>query len=100
MAQSRVATGSGGHGFDNLVKVTIIPDASEIPASRPARVEALGDRRPASTPIVGGLANPAWKSRSKASHTPNFVSPVRSIAVSFGPASRWKIGRPSNCILR
>jgi 2-iminobutanoate/2-iminopropanoate deaminase len=51
-----------GMGFDNLVKVTtIIPDAAEIPASRPARAEALGDRRPASTVIVAGLANPAWK---------------------------------------
>jgi enamine deaminase RidA (YjgF/YER057c/UK114 family) len=39
----------------------IIPDAAEIPASRPARAEALGDRRPASTLIVAGLANPAWK---------------------------------------
>ena len=49
-------------GFDNLVKLTmIIPDAAEIPASRPARAEALGDHRPASTVIVGGLANPAWK---------------------------------------
>jgi enamine deaminase RidA (YjgF/YER057c/UK114 family) len=47
---------------DNLVKVTmIIPDAAEIPASRPARAEALGDRGPASTLIVAGLANPAWK---------------------------------------
>jgi 2-iminobutanoate/2-iminopropanoate deaminase len=51
-----------GMGFDNLVKVTmIIPDAAEIPASRPARAEALGDLRPASTLIVAGLANPAWK---------------------------------------
>jgi enamine deaminase RidA (YjgF/YER057c/UK114 family) len=39
----------------------IIPDAAEIPASRPARAEALGDLRPASTLIVAGLANPAWK---------------------------------------
>lgn len=51
-----------GMGFVNLVKVTmIIPDAAEVPASRPARAEALGDHRPASTVIVGGLANPAWK---------------------------------------
>jgi enamine deaminase RidA (YjgF/YER057c/UK114 family) len=49
-------------GFDNLVKVTmIIPDPSDIPASRPARAEALGDRRPASTIIVAGLTNPDWK---------------------------------------
>jgi enamine deaminase RidA (YjgF/YER057c/UK114 family) len=53
---------AAGMGFDNLVKVTmIIPDASEIPASRPARTEALGDRRPASTVIVAGLVDPAWK---------------------------------------
>ena len=53
---------AAGMGFDNLVKVTmIIPDAAEIPASRAPRAEALGDRRPASTVIVAGLANPAWK---------------------------------------
>jgi 2-iminobutanoate/2-iminopropanoate deaminase len=53
---------AAGMGFDNLVKVTtIIPDATDIPASRAARAEALGDRRPASTLIVGGLANPAWR---------------------------------------
>jgi 2-iminobutanoate/2-iminopropanoate deaminase len=53
---------AAGMGFDNLVKVTmIIPDAAEIPSSRPARAEALGDHRPTSTVIVGGLANPAWK---------------------------------------
>jgi 2-iminobutanoate/2-iminopropanoate deaminase len=51
-----------GMGFDNLVKVTmIIPDPSDIPASRPARAEALGDRRSASTIIVAGLTNPDWK---------------------------------------
>ena len=51
-----------GMGFDTLVKVTmIIPDAAEIPASRPARAEALGDLRPASTLIVADLANAAWK---------------------------------------
>ena len=49
-------------GLDNLVKVTmIIPDAAEIPASRAPRAEALADRRPASTIIVAGLDNPAWK---------------------------------------
>ena len=49
-------------GLDNLVKVTmIIPDPADIPASRPVRAEALGDRRSASMVIVAGLANPAWK---------------------------------------
>lgn len=53
---------AAGMGFDNLVKITIIvPDAADIPASRAARAEALGERRPASTLIVGGLANPAWR---------------------------------------
>lgn len=48
--------------FENLVKVTmIVPDAAEIPLSRPARLEALGDLRPASTVIVAGLADPRWK---------------------------------------
>jgi enamine deaminase RidA (YjgF/YER057c/UK114 family) len=57
-AQLRAA----GMSLDNLVKVTtILLDAADIPASRVARVAALGDRRPASTLIIGGLANPAWK---------------------------------------
>jgi enamine deaminase RidA (YjgF/YER057c/UK114 family) len=59
----------------NLVKVTmIIPDAAEIPASRPARAEALGDLRPASTLILAGLANPAWKIEIEASHALDFIS--------------------------
>lgn len=57
-AQLRAA----GMSLDHLVKiVTIIPDSADIPATRAARAEALGDRRPASTLIIGGLANPAWK---------------------------------------
>jgi len=53
---------AAGMGLDNLVKVTmIIPNPTDIPASRLARAEALGERRPASTVIVAGLANPAWK---------------------------------------
>lgn len=53
---------AAGMDFDNLVKVTtILPDAADVPASRAARLAALGDRRPASTLIIGGLANPAWK---------------------------------------
>jgi enamine deaminase RidA (YjgF/YER057c/UK114 family) len=53
---------AAGMGFDNLVKVTmIIPNAADIPATRSARAEALGNRRPSSTLIVAGLADPAWK---------------------------------------
>jgi enamine deaminase RidA (YjgF/YER057c/UK114 family) len=50
-----------GMTFDNLVKVTtIITDRSNIPASREARLNALGDRKPASTLIIGGLASLDW----------------------------------------
>ena len=53
---------AAGMGMANLVKITmIIPDRSVITASRPARAAALGDLRPASTVIVAGLADPAWK---------------------------------------
>lgn len=49
---------AAGMTFDNFVKVTMyLPDPNDIPASRPARAEALSNRRPASTV----LANPAWK---------------------------------------
>jgi len=57
-AQLRAA----GMTLDNLVKVTtILPDGGDVAAAREARSKALGDRKPASTLIVGGLANPAWK---------------------------------------
>ncbi len=53
---------AAGMGLDNLIKVTtIVPDAASIPATRTVRAEVMGSRRPASTLIVGGLANPAWK---------------------------------------
>ena len=53
---------AAGMTFDNLVKVTMyLPDPADIPASRPARVKALGHRRPASTILIAGLADPAWK---------------------------------------
>ena len=48
--------------LDNLVKITVIlPNHGDVAAAREARTKALGDRKPASTLIVGGLANPAWK---------------------------------------
>ena len=69
VAQSRLAWANltaqlraAGMTLDNVVKVvTILPNAADLAASRTARQEALGDRRPASTLIIGGLANPAWK---------------------------------------
>ena len=53
---------AAGMSFDNLVKVTtILPNPGDVAAAREARSKALGDRKPASTLIVGGLASPAWK---------------------------------------
>src|SRR5580658_8524965 len=53
---------AAGMTLDNLVKVTtILPNHGDIGAAREARSAVLGHRRPASTLIVGGLANPAWK---------------------------------------
>ena len=53
---------AAGMGIENLVKITtIIPNPDDIPAVRADRAEVLGAHRPASTLIVGGLANPAWK---------------------------------------
>jgi 2-iminobutanoate/2-iminopropanoate deaminase len=57
-AQLRAA----GMTLDNLVKVTtILPNHGDVAAAREARSAVLGDRRPASTLMVCGLANPAWK---------------------------------------
>jgi enamine deaminase RidA (YjgF/YER057c/UK114 family) len=46
----------------NLVKInTIVRDAVDIAAVRAGRAAVLGAHRPASTLVVGGLSNPAWK---------------------------------------
>jgi 2-iminobutanoate/2-iminopropanoate deaminase len=53
---------AAGMTLDNLVKITtILPNRDHLPAAREGRGKVLGDRKPASTLIVGGLANPAWK---------------------------------------
>lgn len=53
---------AAGMTLDNVVKVTtIIPELANLGPSREARTKALGNRRPAATLIVAGLANPAWK---------------------------------------
>lgn len=58
IAQLRAA----GMTLDNVVKITtILPNHADLAASRVGRAEVLGDRKPASTLIIGGLANPAWK---------------------------------------
>ena len=57
-AQLRAA----GMEIENLVKITtIVRNAEDIPAVRAGRAEVLGAHRPASTLIVGGLSNPAWR---------------------------------------
>jgi len=57
-AQLRAA----GMSIENLVKITtIVRDPADIAAVRAGRASVLGNHRPASTLIVGGLSNPAWK---------------------------------------
>jgi 2-iminobutanoate/2-iminopropanoate deaminase len=57
-AQLRVA----GMEIENLVKIaTIVRNPDDIPAIRSGRAVVLGTHKPASTLIVGGLNNPAWK---------------------------------------
>ena len=46
----------------NLVKITtIVRNEADIPAVRTGRAAVLGSHKPASTLIVGGLSNAAWK---------------------------------------
>ena len=48
--------------LDNLVKITtILSNGGDVVAAREARSKALGNRKPASTLIIGGLADPSWK---------------------------------------
>ena len=57
-AQLRAA----GMTLDNLVKITyILPNPADLAAARAGRDEVFAGRKPASTTIIGGLANPAWK---------------------------------------
>ena len=57
-AQLRAA----GMEIENLVKITtIVRNPDDILAVRAGRVAVLGTHKPASTLIVGGLSNPAWK---------------------------------------
>ena len=49
-------------GIENLVKITtIVRDPADIAAVRSGRAAVVGTLRPASTLVVGGLSNPAWK---------------------------------------
>jgi 2-iminobutanoate/2-iminopropanoate deaminase len=51
-----------GMEIENLVKITtIVRNPDHIPAICSGRVAVLGTHKPASTLIVGGLSNPAWK---------------------------------------
>ena len=57
-AQLRAASMS----FDNVVKLqTILPDLTNISELRRIRAEIMGDCKPASTLIVGGLVSPDYK---------------------------------------
>jgi 2-iminobutanoate/2-iminopropanoate deaminase len=57
-AQLRAA----GMEIENLVKITtIVHNPADIASVRAGRAAVLGTHRPASTLIIGGLADPAWK---------------------------------------
>jgi 2-iminobutanoate/2-iminopropanoate deaminase len=57
-AQLRAA----GMEIENLVKITtIVCNPADIASVRAGRASVLGAHQPASTLIIGGLANPAWK---------------------------------------
>ena len=57
-AQLRAA----GMDIENLVKITtIVCNQADAAAVRAGRATVLGSHRPASTLIIGGLSNPAWK---------------------------------------
>ena len=46
----------------NPVKITtIVRNEADIPAVRAGRAAVLGSDKPASTLVVGGLSNAAWK---------------------------------------
>jgi enamine deaminase RidA (YjgF/YER057c/UK114 family) len=53
---------AAGMSFDNVVKLqTILPDLANIGELRRIRAEIMGDCKPASTLIVGGLVSPEYK---------------------------------------
>ena len=57
-AQLRAA----GMEIENLVKITtIVRNLADVASVRAGRASVLGAHRPASTLIIGGLSNPAWK---------------------------------------
>ena len=87
---------AAGMTLDNLVKITtILPNHGDLAAAREGRSKVLGDRKPASTLIVGGLANPRGRSRSRASPSleQDRLGPVKSARavvpeVTTRPAAR------------
>jgi enamine deaminase RidA (YjgF/YER057c/UK114 family) len=53
---------AAGMDIENPVKTTtIVPNTADIASLRADRTAVTGAHRPASTLIIGGLANPAWK---------------------------------------
>jgi enamine deaminase RidA (YjgF/YER057c/UK114 family) len=48
--------------IENLVKITtIVRDPADVAKVRVGRAAVLRAHKPASTLIIGGLANPTWK---------------------------------------
>ncbi len=53
---------TAGMTFQNIVKMTFIfADRADLAGARPAREAAMGAHHPATTVLIAGLVNPAWK---------------------------------------
>ncbi len=53
---------AAGLTVHNIVKMTFIfADRADLAGARPAREAAMGAHSPATTVIIAGLVNPAWK---------------------------------------
>ena len=58
----RAQLAAANMGVENLVKLTVVlTDRAYLQAHVAARAEALGTHAPASTLLIAGLADPAWK---------------------------------------
>jgi 2-iminobutanoate/2-iminopropanoate deaminase len=77
---------AAGMTLDNLVKITtILPNRGDLIAAREARSAVMGDRRPASTLIVGGLCQSGLEDRGRGHCGGVRASPHRFISGAPAP---------------
>ena len=99
LAKLEAQLNAAGMTLDNLVKITtILPNRGDLIAAREARSAVMGDRRPASTLIVGGLATRPGRSRSRASRWREGVtSPLYFWSTSAHPPLIGALGADRRC---